>query len=57
MLNISPDSYIYLQVAIASLFAIFVVALFWGTKKKYFKDYGNIKRNKKKERLNHVRTN
>ena len=47
MLNISPDSYIYLQIAIASLFGIFLVTLFWGTKKKYFNDYGNIKINKK----------
>lgn len=47
--NISPDSYFYLQTAVASLFAIFLITVFWGTKTKYFKDYGRIKRNKKKK--------
>ena len=47
--NISPDSYFYLQVAVVSLIAIFLTTLFWGTKTKYFKDYGQIKRNKKKK--------
>jgi len=50
MLNISPDSYIYLQIAIASLFAIFVVTIFWRTREKYFKDYGDIKRSNKKKK-------
>ena len=48
--NISPDSYIYLQIAVVSLFAIFISTLFIGTKKKYFKDYGEIKRSNKKKK-------
>jgi hypothetical protein len=48
--NISPDSYFYLQLAIASLFAIFLITISWGTKTKYFKDYGRIERKNKKKK-------
>lgn len=48
--SISPDSYVYLQFAIVFLFAIFVITISWGTKKKYFKDYGEIKRSNKKKK-------
>ena len=47
---INPDAYAYLQIAIASLFTIFLIAMFWGTRKKYFKDYGDIKRSNKKKK-------
>jgi hypothetical protein len=47
--NISPDGYIYLQLAFAGLFVISLVCLFSDTKNKYFKDYGKIERKKDDE--------
>jgi nitrogen fixation-related uncharacterized protein len=47
---INPDTYVCLQIAMVSLFAIFVITIFWGTRKKYFKDYGDIKRSNKKKK-------
>ena len=49
MLNVSPEASFYFEVAVVSLFAIFLLTIFWGTKMKYFKDYGEIKRSKKKK--------
>ena len=44
--NISPDSYIYLKLALAGLFTLSLVYVFGETKNKYFKDYGKIERKK-----------
>ena len=49
MLNISPDTYIYFKIAMGSLVTLFLLTIFWGTRTKYFKDYGDIKRSKKKK--------
>ena len=49
MLDVSPEAYFYFKVAVTSLFTIFVITIFWGTKTKYFKDYGEIKRSEKKK--------
>lgn len=44
--NISPDTYIYLKLALAGLFTLSLIYVFGETKNKYFKDYGKIKRRK-----------
>tara|TARA_B100000029_G_scaffold406131_1_gene406684 strand:- start:597 stop:755 length:159 start_codon:yes stop_codon:yes gene_type:complete len=44
--NISPDTYIYLKVALAGLLATFLTSVYFKTRRKYFKDYGSIKRKK-----------
>ncbi len=44
--NISPDTYIYLKLALAGLLSLFLTYAYFNTRSKYFKDYGSIKRRK-----------